>query len=142
MCVSALDHLGGYGCYVESFGTLRHRGCELPIPESQLSRWSDHGSQDAAKHTRAVIGRALDAYRWPAGVKYDFYLQGSYQNDTNISGDSDIDVLLELKSTFYHDMDEPSDLERRRLTLSEIDFDEATDYDSHMAEECEGLCGI
>ena len=26
--------------------------------------------------------------------------------------------------------------------LSEIDFNEATDYDSHMAEECEGLCGI
>ena len=25
---------------------------------------------------------------------------------------------------------------------SEIDFDDAPDYDSHMAEECEGLCGI
>ena len=58
----------------------------------------------------------LDAYQWPAEVKYDFYLQGSYQNDTNISGDSDVDVVLELKSTLYHDMDELSDWERRRLS--------------------------
>ena len=33
-------------------------------------------------------------------------------------------------------------LHKTRVPLSEIDFDEATDYDSHMAEECEGLCGI
>ena len=33
-------------------------------------------------------------------------------------------------------------LHKSRIPLSEIDFDDATDYDSHMAEECEGLCGI
>ena len=82
-------------------GTFRHRGRELPIPESQLSRWSNHGAQDAAKRTHEQVRRVLDAYHWPAGVKYDFYLQGSYQNDTNISGDSDVDVVLELKSTLY-----------------------------------------
>ena len=49
-------------------------------------------------------------------VTYDVYLQGSYQNDTNISGDSDVDVVLELKSTLYHDLDELSDWECRRLT--------------------------
>lgn len=88
----------------------------MPIPESQLSRWSDHGSQDAAKRTHTAIRRALEAYRWPAGVTYDVYLQGSYQNDTNISGDSDVDVVLELKSTLYRDVSELSDWERRTLT--------------------------
>ena len=73
----------------------------MPIPESQLSRWSDHGSQDAAKRTHIAIRRALEAYPWPPGVTYDVYLQGSYQNDTNISGDGDVDVVLELKSTLY-----------------------------------------
>ena len=29
-----------------------------------------------------------------------------------------------------------------RVPLSEVDFEEATDYDSYMVEECEGLCGI
>ena len=88
----------------------------MPIPESQLSRWSDHGPQDGAKRTHEQIRRVLDAYRWPAEVTYDVYLQGSYQNDTNISGDSDVDVVLELKSTLYHDMDKLTDWERRRLT--------------------------
>ena len=49
-------------------------------------------------------------------MRYDVYLQGSYQNDTNISGDSDVDVVLELKSALYHDMDELSGWERGRLT--------------------------
>lgn len=33
-------------------------------------------------------------------------------------------------------------LHRSRAPLSEVNFDEATDYDSQMMEECEGLCGI
>ena len=33
-------------------------------------------------------------------------------------------------------------LHKSRVPLSELDFESATDYDSHMAEECEGLCGI
>lgn len=90
----------------------------MTIPESQLSRWSDHGSQDAAKGTHTAIRRALEAYRWPDAVRYDVYLQGSYQNDTNISGDSDVDVVLELKSTLYHDLSGLSDWERRRFTAT------------------------
>ena len=33
-------------------------------------------------------------------------------------------------------------LHKSRVPLSEVDFEEATDYDSYMVEECEGLCGI
>ena len=96
----------------------------MTIPESQLSRWSYHGSQDAAKRTHTVIRRALEAYHWPSGVTYDIYLQGSYQNDTNIIGDSDVDVVLEMKSTLYRDMDQLSDWERRRLmsTLETVTY--------------------
>ena len=75
----------------------------MTIPESQLSRWSDHGSQDSSKRTHESIRNVLDSHRWTQGVKYDFYLQGSYQNDTNIRGDSDVDVVLELTSAFHHD---------------------------------------
>ena len=56
----------------------------MAIPESQLSRWSDHGAQDASKRTHEAIRRVLDAYQWPPGMTYNFYLQGSYRNDTNI----------------------------------------------------------
>ena len=36
-------------------------------------------------------------------MNYDFYLQGSYHNDTNLNGDSDVDVVLELKSAIRRD---------------------------------------
>ena len=75
----------------------------MGIPESQLSRWSDHGAQDASIRTHQAIRRVLDAHHWPSGVTYDFYLQGSYRNDTNIRGDSDVDIVLELTSAFRYD---------------------------------------
>lgn len=33
-------------------------------------------------------------------------------------------------------------LHKSRLPLSVVDFDQATDYDSYMEDECEGLCGV
>ena len=33
-------------------------------------------------------------------------------------------------------------LHKSRVPLSEVDFEMATDYDSYMMDECEGLCGI
>ena len=77
----------------------------MSIPESQLSRWSDHGPQTAAKQTHEKIHAVLDAHNWPPEMKYDFYLQGSYRNDTNIRGDSDVDIVLEATSIFKLDDD-------------------------------------
>lgn len=42
------------------------------------------------------------------------YLQGSYRNDTNIRGDSDIDVVVELNATFSRDLS--------RLSAHEIEL--------------------
>lgn len=75
----------------------------MVIPESQLSTWSHHGAQDASVYTHESIRRVLNAHRWPPGMTYDFYLQGSYRNSTNIRGDSDVDVVLELNSTVSYD---------------------------------------
>ena len=90
----------------------------MTIPESQLSRWSNHGPQDASKRTHEAIRKALDAYQWPDGMTYDFYLQGSYRNDTNIRGDSDVDVVLQLTSAFKHDASLLSEYDRNRLNES------------------------
>ncbi len=90
----------------------------MPIPESQLGRWSNHGAQDASIRTHEAIRRVIYAYRWPQGVKFDFYLQGSYKNDTNIRGDSDVDVVLELNSTFEHDASNLSQYDRSALEAS------------------------
>ena len=75
----------------------------MPIPESQLSSWSHHGPQNSSKRTHEAVRRVLDIYQWPREITREFYLQGSYRNDTNIRGDSDVDVVLELTSAFRHD---------------------------------------
>ena len=90
----------------------------MTIPESQLSGWSEHGSQDASKRTHETIRRMLNTYRWPSGMTYDFYLQGSYRNDTNIRGDSDVDVVLESTSTFNYDASSLPQYDQNRLSAS------------------------
>jgi len=76
----------------------------LTIPRSQLETWSNLGAIVTAQSTHESIRNALKKHEWPAGVKYDSYLQGSYRNVTNIRGDSDVDLVVELTSTFQHDL--------------------------------------
>ena len=89
----------------------------VAIPESTLSKWSHHGSQDGSKRTHETIRKALKFHAWPDGMTYDFQLQGSYKNDTNIRGDSDVDVILKFNQAFYYNASalsekEQTDLER------------------------------
>ncbi|HEX9428788.1 MAG TPA: nucleotidyltransferase, partial [Candidatus Bathyarchaeia archaeon] len=73
----------------------------MPIPESQLETWTHQGATTTAKATHEAIRRALAAESSPIKDKdCDIYLQGSYKNDTNIRGDSDVDIVVQLNSTF------------------------------------------
>ena len=68
----------------------------MPISESTLSRWSHHQAGTAFKQAHVPIRLALSAYKWPSEVKFEVFLQGSYKNDTNLGGDSDVDVVVRL----------------------------------------------
>jgi len=81
----------------------------MAIPEAQLETWSNRGAEQGSRDTIASVINALQSHNWPIGIEYDLYLQGSYPNETNIRGDSDVDIVAELTSTFYHDVtDEPT----------------------------------
>ena len=68
----------------------------MPIPESTLSGWSHHQAATAFKQAHVPIREALDAYKGLSQFKYEVFLQGSYKNDTNLGGDSDVDVVVRL----------------------------------------------
>ena len=70
----------------------------MPIPESTLSNWSHHQSGTAFKQAHLPIREALAAYKGLSQFKYEVLLQGSYKNDTNLGGDSDVDVVIRLAS--------------------------------------------
>lgn len=79
----------------------------MPIAESQLETWSHQGAVTTAKATADSIKNALNSYdNWPTRIDFEIYLQGSYKNDTNIRGDSDVDVVAQLNSNFYSNLSE------------------------------------
>ena len=88
----------------------------MSIPESQLETWAKQGSISRAKSTADSVKNALDYYdKWPENIEFQVYLQGSYKNSTNIRGDSDVDVVAQLNSTFHSNL---SDDQKRILGLT------------------------
>lgn len=88
----------------------------MPIPEEQLETWSNQGATVTSQQTYTSIRTALERYNWPQDVRYEPYLQGSYANYTNVWDDSDVDVVVELTTTFRPDGSRLSDEERTRLS--------------------------
>ena len=70
----------------------------MPIPESTLARWSHHQAGTAFKQAHVPIRDALADYKGLSQFKYEIFLQGSYKNDTNLGGDSDVDVVVRLST--------------------------------------------
>jgi tRNA nucleotidyltransferase (CCA-adding enzyme) len=82
----------------------------MGIPQSQLEIWAKQGATVTAKSTHESIRNALAHERSlikdRIGSSVKIYLQGSYKNDTNIRADSDVDVVVELTTTFGHNAHE------------------------------------
>ena len=86
----------------------------MAIPDTQLETWSHQGAVTTASATNSAIQNALHAQNSPvSGKDFDVYLQGSYKNSTNIRGDSDVDIVVQLNSTFQYDLSTLSEGEKR-----------------------------
>jgi hypothetical protein len=77
----------------------------MAIPEAQLEIWSHRGSVTQSAATYQTIRTALEDKSAPyASKNFDIFLQGSYGNETNIFADSDVDIVIRLKQTYYSDL--------------------------------------
>ena len=76
----------------------------MAIAAKQLETWSAQGpTKQFTDPYQSMRGSLLDGSA-PYPVKdVDVFLQGSYGNDTNVYGDSDVDIVLE-QSPFYYDI--------------------------------------
>lgn len=102
----------------------------MAISESQLETWSNQGATVTAKNTHESIRTALKSDTSPlkdriSNGSVEIYLQGSYKNDTNIRGDSDVDIIVELNTTFGHNAHE---LPSSQKQLHDLAYDNAS-YD-------------
>lgn len=74
----------------------------MGIPESQLQTWTNRGSETNSALTHNILRNALAKHDWSNKMSYTDYLQGSYANATNIRGESDVDIVIECTSIFFH----------------------------------------
>jgi hypothetical protein len=74
------------------------------IPNDTLTAWAQRGAVEAAKRTHNSARAALDAYSWRPEYLYSVYLQGSNRNYTNTPDDSEVDIVVELHSSFSSDL--------------------------------------
>lgn len=74
------------------------------MTEQQLETWSHQGAVTTAKSTADAIKSSLTSSWRLRGKDIEVYLQGSYRNDSNIRGDSDVDAVVQLNSTFLPDL--------------------------------------
>jgi len=102
----------------------------MPIPESQLETWSHQGAVTTAKATHESVRHALSASTSPVRDKnFEAYLQGSYKNSTNIRGDSDVDIVVQLNSTFQGNTGKLTEEEKK---LYQAAYDDATHLWKHF----------
>lgn len=76
----------------------------MAIPEWQLETWSHQGSVTESSQTYDMIQKVLNDTTSPYYSKnFSIFLQGSYSNDTNVYGDSDVDIVIRLDQAYYAD---------------------------------------
>jgi hypothetical protein len=87
----------------------------VPIPETQLATWANQGATTSAAATYASIEAALNASTSRVRTRNkEIYLQGSYKNSTNVRGDSDVDIIVQLNETFTSDVSHLDAVQLRR----------------------------
>jgi hypothetical protein len=100
----------------------------MAILESQLDTWSHQGSITQSAATYRIIKNALESPGAPyASRSCEVFLQGSYGNDTNIYSESDVDVVICLTASFYHDLSGLSVGERSAFAAAMPDGDYSHD---------------
>lgn len=57
-----------------------------------------------AENTINMIRSAIEANSELKQLDYEVFTQGSFANNTNVRSDSDVDVCVMLRSTFYYDL--------------------------------------
>lgn len=92
----------------------------MQLPDTTIDEWSRRGDAFHAWYSYQMVRDTLAAARI-GGFTYTIYPQGSYASKTNIAGDSDVDMVIALRSAFYAN--------KEKLTAPEL-----REYEQHYEE--------
>jgi len=95
----------------------------MAIPEAQLDTWSGRGAIASSAAAYSSVKAALSTPRSKIlALNTEVYLQGSYRNATNIYGDSDVDIVVQMNSVFQRDL---SALDERQRAIEDSSYPNA-----------------
>ncbi|NUQ57386.1 MAG: nucleotidyltransferase [Candidatus Paceibacter sp.] len=83
------------------------------ISEEQVNRWANPPSDTESEKCTRSIRQITDALRNHFGDKISFVRQGSHHNRTNIRLDSDIDIAVVHKDSYYPDVSRLSETDKQ-----------------------------
>jgi hypothetical protein len=82
----------------------------MALSDEDIKKWSERGDPIHAWFSYEMVRESLTPSRLN-GMSCTVYPQGSYANKTNIATDSDVDMVIALRSAFYPEKSELSALE-------------------------------
>ncbi len=85
----------------------------MEISEQQLIQWSKPVTTTEDEKCKNAIRQITEAIRNKFGNNISIFLQGSYENNTNVRKDSDVDIVVRHEGYFYHDLQRLSDYDRQ-----------------------------
>jgi hypothetical protein len=87
----------------------------MPIAEDQFDIWAKLGPTPQFVDTyNSIRTTLLDSNAPYCKRGFDVHLQGSYGNNTNVRGDSDVDVVICTTDTYHYDLDHLSPDQKAR----------------------------
>lgn len=92
----------------------------MTVSSTDLRSWTTPGAQDAAARTYNSVKTHLESSPRLSGYTFDVFLQGSYANATNTRGDSDVDIVAMLTSSYMPEISLLSPTEQRRYEARRI----------------------
>jgi hypothetical protein len=92
----------------------------MAIPEAQLETWAHLPGTTSYQNSYNAVKNAIAESQALQVRDFEVYLQGSYKNSTNIRGDSDVDIVVQLNEVFYSDISQLSPEEQQRYNSERI----------------------
>jgi predicted nucleotidyltransferase len=87
----------------------------MAITSDQIRRWGVAPSEREEIKCQRTVERIKTVLQAHFGNVVEIYLQGSYRNRTNVRLESDVDIVVEHSSYYFHDISSLSEEDKRRF---------------------------
>lgn len=106
---------------------------------NKLEQYSKQGDTKKFKETYHELKTFFESKIDSEKYGPDIYLQGSYGNDTNIEDESDVDIVIEMTTTYYYDISSLSEDNQLKFRSEHLPSNNSwADFKKHIVDILDG----